>query len=296
MKWGLTDEQIKARSLGLGGSDARIVVHGTPEERYRLWQEKIGEKKSVKILSDWQAAWRHATETLQLDWFEHVHDNNRMVTRRGESVVHPEHTFMRCTLDGFVEPERVPINAKHVSRWTKEARQWCIDHYTPQMTHEALVCGSRYGLLSLIHDEKEPEIIRIDVDPFYAEDMIEREAEFWRCVVERVPPPDGAELDTPKVAVEVKRLRTFDVSAAIGSEEWKRLVAQNNWLVPVSDAVLQFAETLAAQKANGAARTAIKELLPADIGVFTMPTKVGVYTGKRSSAGDLTMTVKKDGE
>jgi hypothetical protein len=294
MKWGLTEEQILARKSGLGGSEARVICHGTPEERFQLWRERIGEVKPKKIMSDWARALRHVTEQLQLDWYEHVHEGARVIMR-GESVSNPDRKWQRVTLDGMVAPEGVPINAKHLSRWTKEAREWAIEHYTCSTTHEALVLDAPYGLLSLLHGEKEPEIVRIDVDPFYAESMIEKEEAFWRCIVERVPPEDCEHLDTPKVAVEVKRLRQF-IADPIGSPGWVQMVAINNWLPDAANAAAQFAETLAAAKANGAARTAFSAVLPEDIGDFKLPTPRGTFQAKRSAAGALTLTVKQENE
>lgn len=286
MHWGLTDEAILERRKGIGGSDARIVLHGTPEERYALWQEKVGEKKPGKIMSDWAAALRHVTETLQLDWYEHVHEGSK-VTERGAVIISQDYPFMRCTLDGFVDG--VPINAKHVSRWTKEAREWCIEHYTPQMTHEAIVTGADRGLLSLLHGEKEPEIIQIDVDVFYRERMIAAERAFWHCVQTREPPPDTAELAVPKVAIEVAKLRRVEMPL-FTDPGWQEFVQRNNWAADCANEIMSFHETRRAHNAHMAAREAIKELIPSDVGELHR----GTFTAKRSRANALTMTAGED--
>lgn len=284
MIWGLSEAAIIERRNGIGGSDARIVLHGTPEERYALWQEKVGEKKPSKIMSDWAAALRHTTEGLQLDWYEHVMPDHR-VTRRGEVVISADYPFMRCTLDGFVEPLGVPINAKHISRWTKEAREWAIEHYTPQATHEAICLKADTGLLSLIHGEKEPEILSVEVDVFYRERMIAAERAFWHCVQTREPPPDTAELAVPKVAIEVKKLRRVEMPL-FTDPGWQDFVQRNNFAVDLANEIMAFHDTRKAHNAHMVAREKIKDLLPSDVGELTR----GPFTAKRSRANAITMT------
>lgn len=271
LKLGLGDSALQERRAGIGGSDARVVVHGTPEERYALWQEKVGEKKPKKIMSDWAYALRAVTEELQLDWYEHIHAGSKIVERGAVRVSH-EHRFMRCTLDGFVLPLNVPINCKHVSRWTKEAREWCIEHYTPQVTHEAIVChDADYGLLSLLHGEKEPEILRIDVDPFYREHLIAREAEFWQAVVDGVPPADCLDLDTPKAATPVARRRNVDLNGGTWSADGQTLVADPKWPNYALDMIELFGtfeRTHDAAVAHAICRESIKKLVPEDVGLI----------------------------
>lgn len=289
MIWGLSESALQERRAGIGGSDARVVVHGTPEERYALWQEKVGEKKPKKIMGEWAYALRYVTEGLQLDWYEHQNPGCT-ISRRGEVVTSRQHRFMRCTLDGFVDHLGWPINCKHVSRWTKEAREWCIEHYTPQITHEAIVCEADYGMLSLLHGEKEPELIQIEVDPFYREELIEREREFWNAVVEGVPPKDCLDLDTPKAATPVVRLRNIDLSAEMGTPEWAALVEKYNWAPEAVTAIGDFTATDAAAKRHAISRETLKGLVPEDVGEL----RRGGFVLKRSKAGAVTMKLEND--
>lgn len=292
IKLGLSDSALQERRAGIGGSDAYTVVHGSAEDRYQLWQEKIGEKKPCKIMSDWAYALRHVTETLQLDWYEHMNPGVKIVGR-GEMLWSTEHRFMFATYDGIVSAATAvpalrtglpPIDCKHLSRWTKDERDWAIEHYTAQMHHQALILDADYGLISMLHGEKEPEIIRIDVDPFYAETLIERERVFWQAVVEGVPPPDCAYLDVPKVAVEIKRLRTVAMPT-FDDKDWPEFVRNNNWAVDAANAIQQFVETEKAHKAHMASRDEIKKAVPEDIGEMTR----GTFTLKRSKSNALTM-------
>lgn len=283
VNFGLTDEAIEARRLGVGGSDAPKIWAG---EWWKLYLEKIGEAKPEKIMSDWQRAWRHVTETLQLDWYEHVF--NTTVSRRGEVAVHPRYTFMRCTLDGWLTAEAAPINAKHLSKWTKEAREWAIERYTPQIVHEAIVTGADYGFISLLHGEKEPEIIKIEADPMFAAELVAKEQVFWRHVEQRNPPPDMPAMKTPMLASEVRKLRTLVVPTD-NQDIFEALSRQNNWLSGVLPEIKRFAETDGAAKINGIARSRIKDAVPDDVGVLDY----GLYRFKRTKAGAVTQVMRK---
>lgn len=281
MKLQLSPEEMAERQTGIGGSDAFTVVHGTPEDRYRLFQEKIGEKQSRKIMSDWAYAWRQTTEALQLDWYEHMHPGSQ-VTHRGTMVRHPEYRFMRVTLDGKVEPINVPINCKQLSKWTKDAREWCIEHYTCQAHHEAVVLDADYALLSLIHGEKEPEIIQIDVDPFYAGEIIQREGEFWEAVVAGVPPADCAELAIPKTARELPKLRVVQLDEEF-RDTWP------NYAMEMITYLHDFRNTKAAADAHAISRKQIAELTPEDVGLIEREN----IRVKRDLRG-LTISLKKE--
>lgn len=284
---GLPPEALAARRLGIGGSDAFTICCGTAEDRYRLYLEKIGEAEPKKIMSDWAYALRMATETLQLDWYEHVNPGFR-VGSRGKIYVSSAYPFMRCTLDGQIFPGGIPINAKHLSPWTKQAREWAIGKYTPQITHEALVCEAPYGLISLLHGEKEPEIIRIDLDPFFAEDLIEREREFWASVEAKTPPPDCAALAVPRVAIDVKQLRTINLQGEI-AEDGTMPRGWPNWAGEMEPLIRSFVATESAFKRHAIVREDIKKLLPDDVGEL----RRGDFTARRSKANAITMKTER---
>lgn len=291
MKWGLTEEQIKARAGGIGGSDAWTVCHGTPEERYELWQVKIGQKKPKKIMSDWNAAWRHVTEGLQLDWYEHTHPGHKVI-QRGESCTYRIYGWMRCTLDGYIPAVRAPINAKHLSSWTKDARTWAIEHYTCQITHEATVVEADYGLISLIHGEKEPEIIEIQVDPFYQIEMLEREEAFWKCCVDRVPPEGCEELAVPKAAKLVPKRHDIDLNGGTWSADGRTLIpdpAWPNWAAEWIEHAGAFERTHDAHAAHMIARDAMKKLVPEDAGTIERGNVVCRQDGR-----GITIALKKE--
>jgi hypothetical protein len=189
------------RRLGIGGSDAPAIMRG---DWHEIWLQKTGRAAPKKIMSDWNSAWRNTTETLQLDWYEHK--TGERVIRRKEDVKSSVYPFMRCELDGAIERTGEPIDAKHVSGWTKEAREWAITKYLWQIVHEIVVVmpPSMRGYISMIVGEKEPEIIPIDADIVSIDELIAREEEFWGYVLRDEPPDPRAVID-PFVAWDTMR-------------------------------------------------------------------------------------------
>lgn len=208
MKIDLTPEEKAERRTGIGGSDAGKIMVGEWQE---LWLQKTGRSEPKKIMSDWNYVWRIATETLQLDWFEHT--TGRNVIRRNTVARSEIYPWMRATFDGIIEDTREPINAKHLSGWTKDARNWAVDKYIWQMIHETVVemPPTMTSWLTMIVGEKEPELIPIEADPVSIDRLIAAEEEFWGFVT-RDEPPDGKAPEQP--IVEWERMRSVSMATS----------------------------------------------------------------------------------
>lgn len=204
----LTPEALAARRLGIGGSDAAKIVNG---DWHSLWLEKTGRAKPDDLSGVWPVQLGVVTEALNLDWYERKYAVK--VARRGEVVVHPQHTFMRCTLDGWDPVGRFVIQAKHVNAFAKIAE--VRERYTPQVMHEMIVTGAVRGVLSVIIGAAEPVYELIDRDEFWEIDYIERCREFWRHVEEDRAPEQGRPMDVVPVAPAL--MRVVDMT---GSNEW----------------------------------------------------------------------------
>ena len=281
----LSPEALIERRKGVGGSDAPKIIRG---EWYDPWLDKTGQVEPKAIMSDWNYAWRMATETLQMDW--HEHKTGTRVIYRGEVIVSERYPFMRCTLDGWDDALHVPINAKQLSKWTKEAREWAIEHYTPQIVHEAIVTGAEYGLLSLLHGEKEPEILKIEVNPIFAADLICAEEAFWGYVQRREPPPDAPALKVPMLASEMKKLRTIDVPLNPDDPVFQAMMQRDNWLPECLEAMGGWATTKAAHDRNEILRKTTIALIPEDVGEV----RRGRIKARRDTSGAIRMTLEKD--
>ena len=242
MKLGLSPEQLLLRRQGIGGSDAGKIMAG---EWYDLWLDKTGRKEPEDLSRVLPVQLGNATEEFNAYWYALM--TGHTVGRRGESAVHAQHNHMRCTLDGIVEapPARMVWQAKHVSG--REPIETIVQRYTPQVTHEMLVCGLDRAVLSVLLGTDRFEAIEIALDEFYACTLIDREREFWGFVERNMPP-----LDAPPVAapVNIKELRKVDMN---GNNRWSMLAG--DWLLNRQAAAL-----------HDAAAKGLKALIEPDVG------------------------------
>ncbi len=240
MKLGLTPEQVAARRLGIGGSDAGKIMAG---EWFDLWQEKTGRKPPDDLSNALPVMLGLATEEFNAFWYEKV--TGSAVAARGESRHHRAYPFMRCTLDGLVNGDTV-WQAKHVSG--REPLEVMAARYTPQVTHEMLVCGLERAVLSLLMGTDRFETVPVPLDEFYALTLIERERQFWSYVERDVPPPDAPAIAAP---VPPEKWRKVDMT---GSNRWSAFAV--DWL----------ANKAAAATFDVAAK-GLKAMVEADVGV-----------------------------
>lgn len=155
-----------------------------------------------------------------------------------------EHSWRRCTLDGYVEDSGSIWEAKHTSGFAKADE--LLDRYMPQLQHNMAVCGGARATLSVIFGNHKYEIIEVAADWMYQRELLEAELDFWDCVrtgrlpVPSAPPPAPRPVATREICVE-------------GNNSWAS--AAFDWL--------SFRN---AAKLHAAATAAIKDLIEEDVG------------------------------
>lgn len=241
----LTPEQLAERRKGVGASDAAKILAGG-EAWVELWKDKTGREIPKRIMSEWDAAIRHITESLQCDWYEHK--TGIKIVERGKACIYKGWPVLRCTLDGtsYTAPGFDVFECKHVSSFTPDAMNWAIDKYTPQLQHQMIVCGTDTGIMSVMVGMKEPELVNFTLDPFFAEAYITRCREFWNYVETDTPPP-GAEAMSAPIPPEAFKVISFEGNNAFAD-------FATDWL----------ASQKAAKSFEKAAK-GIKEMIPADV-------------------------------
>lgn len=238
---GLTDEQRAARKLG--GSDAKTIMSGDDAAVLRLWEEKTGRREPDDLSGVLAVMMGHATEEFNRFWFEK--QTGQTITREGESLAHPDHSFMTATLDGVVTETSALFEAKHVGGF--EPLDKVIERYQPQVHHVCAVAGLERATLSIFVGNSKWEMVEIALDEWYLAELMDRERAFWAAVQSGEPP-----VSMPAVAAPVAQSewRTVDMT---GSNEWASLAA--DWL-----------EHRDAAKTFEKAAKGIKGLIDADVG------------------------------
>jgi predicted phage-related endonuclease len=212
----LSPAQIEARKGRLTASRVACLMTGDAEKILRLYREMIGEAVEEDLSDVWAVQLGVATEQLNCDWFERK--NLTPVTRRGEVVVHPQHDWAACTLDGWIDALRCPLESKHVGG--REPLEVVIDRYQPQLQWECEVTGAKQCALSVIMGASEPVVEFIERDADYAAEMVRRGRQFMDCVAARRPP---VALEPVQPPIDVSKY--YDMT---GRNEWANAAA--TWL------------------------------------------------------------------
>lgn len=189
------EEWLEQRKNGIGGSDVAAVLGVS---RYKspiaLWLEKTGMVEPEDISDVEVVYWGTTLEDVVAREFERR--TGKRVKRKNAMLFHPEHSFMLANVDRLVVGEKSGLECKTAG--IHQADKWdgdeIPDAYFLQCQHymavtgfkkwyiAVLIAGQRFLWKEIARDD---ELIRV---------MIEREAEFWRLVENRIRPEvDGSE-------------------------------------------------------------------------------------------------------
>ena len=237
----LRDQALADRRLGIGGSDANVILGGDSERLRSLWLEKRGEAVSPDLsdlLPVMLGCW---TEAFNRQWFEHV--SGLEITRVGQVVSCDRYSWRRCSLDGFVKPDDAVWEAKHTNAFA--SAEDVLARYMPQLQHNMAVTGATRAFLSVIFGNHKYEVIEVSADWLYQLDLLEAETDFWDCVMTGREPV-AAPVPTPPVPVGTREV------CLEGSNAWAAAAA--DWL-----------DNREAAKLHAAAAKTVKELIEVDV-------------------------------
>jgi predicted phage-related endonuclease len=255
----LTEEQKLFRKMGIGGSDANIIMSGDDQKIINLWQEKRGERESddlSDVLMVQMGVW---TEPFNRIWFQR--NTNRIVTNDGEQRICLDYPFMLCTLDGMTDGGKTVWEAKHVNGFTKANE--VVAKYAPQLHHNMIVTGTKMATLSVFFGNHAWDSFDVPFDETYAEELIEAEKNFWECVQNGIEPVVVA----GKYAGPINRTVDFE-----GNNHWAALA--NDFIMNM-DAAGRFDR----------AKDGLKKMIEPDV----MQAKGHGIIAKRSSSGAITI-------
>lgn len=127
------------RAKGIGSSEAAAVMGVSPYmTREDLLLEKIGKGKPVKINEAMRLGTRWESAARALFFFEHD------VECDPAEIIHPEHNFIRASLDGYNPDLGFFLEIKYMGQknFDKASAQRAIQkHHDVQVQHQFLVTG-----------------------------------------------------------------------------------------------------------------------------------------------------------
>jgi predicted phage-related endonuclease len=193
----------------------------------------------------------NATEAFNAAWYSKQTGDS--VTARNELRKHNTIEYMACNLDGLCLGETAVWEAKHTSDYDfgeREAKtiESLGQYYLPQLTHNMLVLGLEQARLSAFFGNGRWDYLTVELDPFYADALLEAEAKFWQCVKSDTPPVD---LPAPPPPPAVDKMRIVDMEAA----------KSNAWAASASD----FLVHKSAAKIFEDSKTNLKKLVDKDV-------------------------------
>jgi predicted phage-related endonuclease len=218
----LTADQIAFRTRIIGGSDANVILGGDEEKILRLWKIKRGEEMGEDLSDVLQVQLGSFTEEFNLRWLQKM--TGRTVVSKGEEHISFEFPWMGCTLDGATTQPRAIVEAKHVSAFAK--RDEVIAKYMPQLHHNMLVAERQMATLTVIYGNHLWEYYDIELDPMYADQLMDAEARFWDCVQTGTPP-----VAIKAEAIKINATRIVDMH---GNNLWSTLAGKYLELLPKS--------------------------------------------------------------
>lgn len=232
--------QLQQRDGKLTASRVACLMTGDETKIMNLWRELVGDPAFMpEDLSDiWPVQLGSATEAVNLSWYARKHG---AISRIGEVVLHRDHDWAACTLDGWCNTKNCPIECKHVGG--REARETVIERYQPQFHWQMIVTGARTLRASIIEGANEPTIEEIPFNADYAAELWHRAEAFMECVRSLTPPVTLAPVASPVIPVKI-----VDMT---GNNSWSANSA--TWIT-----------TKQAATDNKAAEKELKAIVPAD--------------------------------
>lgn len=173
------------RQNGIGSSDAAAIMGVSPwQTPLRLFELKTGRVESPPPT----AAMRRGTdlEAQARREFEFEYDTDF----RPACLIHPEHAFLKASLDGWSRDGSVVLEIKAPGQKAHaEAVAGRVPaYYVPQVQHLLMVSGARECHYWSWTPEDGGVLVRVERDEAYIATLLAAEVGFWRCVQEDEPP------------------------------------------------------------------------------------------------------------
>ncbi|WP_300628212.1 YqaJ viral recombinase family protein [uncultured Thomasclavelia sp.] len=201
-----TEQWHQLRGLGIGGSDAGIVMnvsqYRTP---YELWEEKTGKVKKEFITNE-AIEKGNALEPIMFNLFKTLYSGKyEVIDTKDISLSSKQYPFLRANLDGaLVEKSTNKKGILEIKSSTIQnsgmLKKWNNDDlpitYYFQCLHYLYVTGFDFVIVYAILDipwanKQETRIVEMYKEDLGAdiEILIKTERWFWNKVVTKTPPP-----------------------------------------------------------------------------------------------------------
>lgn len=199
------EKWLEARTLGIGGSDAAVIMGMNPyKSPYQLWLEKAGQVEPPDLSGNQYVYWGTKNEANIADWFQE--ETGKKVKRLG-TLRSKEYPFMLANVDRTVVGENAGLEIKTAG--VRQYRKWKDDEipdaYYCQCLHYMAVTGADYWYIAVLLGGNEAKWKRIERNEEDIQHLIMAETDFWKLVEARTPPPvDGSDSCAAALSAQYK--------------------------------------------------------------------------------------------
>jgi len=174
------------RKQYLGASESAAIVGLS---RYRtpldVWMEKVGQSEGQEETLAMKVG--TALEPVVIGLFEE--QTGEKVLDRQKQVLHPDHTFIRATLDGATQ--NAVVEAKTTGSyegWGEEGTDEVPVEYIIQTQVQMAVTGLEIAWIPVLIGRSDFRIYKVQKDADLINSIIEREVKFWDLVQTKTMP------------------------------------------------------------------------------------------------------------
>lgn len=199
------EKWLEARALGIGGSDAAVIMGMNPyKSPYKLWLEKTGQAEAPDLSGNQYVYWGTKNESNIADWFQE--ETGKKVKRLG-TLRSKEYPFMLANVDRTVVGENAGLEIKTAG--VRQYRKWKDDEipdaYYCQCLHYMAVTGADYWYIAVLLGGNEAKWKRIERNEEDIQHLIMAETDFWKLVETKTPPPvDGSDSCAAALSAQYK--------------------------------------------------------------------------------------------
>lgn len=212
---------LKTRDLGIGGSDAAVIMELNPyKSPYQLWMEKTGQAVPPDLTGNQRVYWGTKNEPNIAEWFQE--ETGKKVRKLG-TLRNRTYPFMLANIDRQIVGENAGLEIKTAD--VREYKKWKDDEipdaYYCQCLHYMAVTGADYWYIAVLLGGNDAKWKRIERNESDIKTLIDAERDFWKLVLSKTAPAvdssksctdalsqrfqngKGGEMDLPDAALEL---------------------------------------------------------------------------------------------
>lgn len=224
---------LATRNLGIGGSDAGIIMGLSPfKSPYQLWLEKTGQAEPEDLSGNQAVYWGTVNEENIARWF--AKETGKKVERCG-TLQSTDHPFMIANIDRVVVGESAGLEIKTAG--VQQASLWkddeIPDSYYCQCLHYMAVTGLDAWYIAVLIGGNDARWEKIERNEEDIQTLIAAEKAFWELVTTKTAPPvDGSLSCSQALAARYADSRDEEITLP---EEADTLIARINGDTEIMD-------------------------------------------------------------